>query len=292
MNMSLIQANKELENGVWTDSRTGLMWSRFSIGQRWVNGICIGDAAYIDWNSAEDVGKSFRLAGFKDWRLPTIDELKTLMIIGQGGYNCPPSILFKQEKYRWGESWSSSHAANWGDKLFVDFHNGKIDTTFPVVSKNVRAVRINQTDLPIFSSRITINELDKGVWTDPRTGLMWARISVGQEWVNGKCVGNAEKYGAYAAKMHARGFNLDGYTDWRLPTSKELETLLITNKAGYNCSSNILFQPKNDDWGRYWSSTHDFGESGFSDFAAFDHGKLYAGPDSMEQYIRVVRYGY
>lgn len=289
--MSLIQANKELENGVWTDSRTGLMWSRFSIGQRWVNGVCIGEAANIDWNSAGDVGKSFRLAGFNDWRLPTIDELKTLMIIEKGGYNCPPNILFKQEKYRWGESWSSSHASNWGDKLFVDFHNGKVDISFPAGCKNVRAVRNSQTDSLIFSSSIT-NELDKGVWTDPRTGLMWARISMGQEWVNGTCVGNAEEYDAYTAKNHARGFNLDGYTDWRLPTSKELETLLIINKAGYNCSSDILFQPKKNDWGRYWSSTPDYDERSFSEFAAFDNGKLYAGPDSLKQYIRAVRYGY
>lgn len=55
-----IQAENELDHGVWTDLQTGLMWSRFSIGQQWVNGKCIGDAAHsINWDLAKDTCKSF-----------------------------------------------------------------------------------------------------------------------------------------------------------------------------------------------------------------------------------------
>ena len=74
-----IQNDNELDHGVWTDLRTGLMWCRFSIGQQWINGKCIGEAATsIDFSLAEDVCKSFRLAGFNDWRLPTKEELLAL----------------------------------------------------------------------------------------------------------------------------------------------------------------------------------------------------------------------
>ena len=104
-----IQNDNELDHGVWTDLRTGLMWCRFSIGQQWINGKCIGEAATsIDFSLAEDVCKSFRLAGFNDWRLPTIDELKTLMKINQPGYNSPPGMLLVPKNENWGCFWSSS----------------------------------------------------------------------------------------------------------------------------------------------------------------------------------------
>ena len=97
------------------------------------------------------------------------------------------------------------------------------------------------------------NELDKGVWTDPSTGLMWARISIGQKWINGKCVSNAEWLDWHKASLICKKLRLAGYNDWRLPTIKELKTLMKANKTGYNCPDGMLFKP--NDWGFYWSSS-------------------------------------
>ncbi|NWK82696.1 DUF1566 domain-containing protein [Acinetobacter sp. SwsAc4] len=104
----IIHSNNELEQGVWTDPKTGLMWARINIGQEWKNGQCIGEAKSLNWEDAQKACKDFRLAGYSSWRLPTLDELKTLKLEKEAGYNCPQGILFKPRKYEWGEYWSSS----------------------------------------------------------------------------------------------------------------------------------------------------------------------------------------
>lgn len=69
-----INSNNELEQGVWTDPETGLMWARISIGQEWKYGRCIGDAKKLNWEDAEKACKDFRLVNYNHWRLPTIDN--------------------------------------------------------------------------------------------------------------------------------------------------------------------------------------------------------------------------
>ena len=101
-------ALEELKTGVWSDSITGLMWARISIGQEWANGTERGEAKWIHWNSAESFCKKLRLGGFDDWRLPSINELKTLMKINQPGYNSPPGMLLVPKNENWGCFWSSS----------------------------------------------------------------------------------------------------------------------------------------------------------------------------------------
>ena len=119
-----VQSDNELDKGVWTDSNTGLMWSRISIGQRWENGQCVGDAKKLNWENAKKECKNFRLAGFNDWRLPTINELKTLMIQGKHGYNCPKDVLFQPVKNDYGFYWSDSSYANYGLMWGVYFDDG------------------------------------------------------------------------------------------------------------------------------------------------------------------------
>jgi hypothetical protein len=80
-----------------------------------------------------------------------------------------------------------------------------------------------------------------GTVVDPATGLMWTRetIATDKTWSE--------------AKAAAAAVTLGGFTDWRLPTRKELLTLVDDTR--YNPAINTdLFQC---DSNRYWSSTVD-----------------------------------
>jgi len=97
----------ELENGVWTDPETGLMWARISVGQKWVDGKSQGIAAWVDWQKAENLCINMRLANFNDWRLPTIEELKTLMKKNESGYLTINTVLIQPAAGSWGFYWSN-----------------------------------------------------------------------------------------------------------------------------------------------------------------------------------------
>ena len=65
-------------DGTLLDTKTGLMWCRYSIGQDWKNGTVVGDAKAMVWNKAKKIPNDFNskdgCGGFYDWRLPSIDE--------------------------------------------------------------------------------------------------------------------------------------------------------------------------------------------------------------------------
>lgn len=69
-----------------------LSWCRFVYGQSWQNDMPVGSIEKVDWQTAFVVTEEFNrkggYAGFTDWRLPTINELKVLFDRnnGQNGY--------------------------------------------------------------------------------------------------------------------------------------------------------------------------------------------------------------
>jgi hypothetical protein len=71
-----------IKDGIATDTETGLTWLRFTHGQRWENGNVVGDAERFTWDDAMKIPDTFNqqgYAGYNDWRVPDVDELKTLI---------------------------------------------------------------------------------------------------------------------------------------------------------------------------------------------------------------------
>lgn len=86
------KSTKSEQNAVWIDSKTGLMWSRISIGQVWSNGKATGEAKKLSWKAAGEACALFDLAGFCDWRLPEENELKSLMRRKEQASNAPVRV--------------------------------------------------------------------------------------------------------------------------------------------------------------------------------------------------------
>lgn len=90
-------------DGTVTDSRNGLIWMRFAIGQTWDGTSCLGKATTYTLNKAMALRHTF--AGYDDWRLPTRDELASIVDLNRKN----PAInieAFPQTAGSW--FWSSS----------------------------------------------------------------------------------------------------------------------------------------------------------------------------------------
>lgn len=104
-----------------TDKKTGLIWSRCSVGQNWDGGSCRGAATALNFQQAEDLA-----AKSNGWRLPEAAELWG--IVDHGCWN--PSIdsaVFPNTPQRW--FWTSTVFPWSGNSMVwvVLFTNGNSD---------------------------------------------------------------------------------------------------------------------------------------------------------------------
>lgn len=150
----------QVREGLAKDTTTGLIWMRCSMGQNWDGTTCLGEAAKFTWDQAMDVSKHFDYAGFSDWRLPSSDELKTLVHCSSGltkpymdevrtacaeDYATPVIVAeaFPETPERW--FWSSSaYARGNGYAWFVSFVFGYDDFGSKSDEGAVRLVRKNR----------------------------------------------------------------------------------------------------------------------------------------------------
>ena len=110
---------------------------------------------------------------------------------------------------------------------------------------------------------------------DKSTGLMWQDNQAG---IN-------KTYSWYGAKKYCNNLNLAGYTDWRLPTKKELRSIIDYNR--YNPAIKKQFKNRRSNY--YWSSTSYAGSSNNAWELHFKNGGDNDYNEDGNGYVRCVR---
>lgn len=70
--------------GLVIDRDNNVMWMRCSIGQMWSGNTCSGMATKLTKEEAQKVAQAQSYGGYSDWRLPTADELESLIHCSNG----------------------------------------------------------------------------------------------------------------------------------------------------------------------------------------------------------------
>ncbi|MBM3178858.1 MAG: DUF1566 domain-containing protein [Chloroflexi bacterium] len=275
-------------DGTVSDLVTGLMWSQSAD----LNGDgTINASDKLSYTNAMNGADSSTLAGYDDWRLPTIKELYSLILFdGTDVSACPggscsatPFIDTRYFDYAYGDTSAGervidaqfatstkyvSTTMNGDETLFgVNFADGRIkgyglsmrgsDKTFFVLYVHGG----NNYGVNAYGDN------GNGTVTDNATGLTWMQgdSGTGMNWES--------------ALAYCEGYSATGSDDWRLPSVKELQSILdysrspaTTNSPAIDpifASTAIRSEDGSTDYPFYWSSTTHASSNGGADFAAY-----------------------
>ncbi|MDE3743834.1 DUF1566 domain-containing protein [Maribacter polysaccharolyticus] len=272
-------------DGTVTDLNTGLMWQQTPDFER------------HNYYDAFDYVDELEIGGYTDWRLPTIKELYSLLysngsLDASGSAGSQPYLYdeyfdfeYEENMLYAGQYWSSTkyvkgglQSTNIEGAFGFNFADGHIkayetglyyDGTSGVEDPGcfVRAVRGTENVYGVND----FEDNGDGTVTDNATGLMWQQVDDGNsyDWIDAL---------AYASESE-----LAGYTDWRLPNTKELQSIVDYDKTTFPAIDEDYFTcTDSDSW--FWTSTTQGDYKYTACYLAF--GKAYSkdNSDATEYY--------
>jgi hypothetical protein len=123
-----------------------------------------------------------------------------------------------------------------------------------------------------------------------RTGLQWAQCALGQSWSRDFCTGQATSMTWDQANAAIDALNrsgeLAGYTDWRLPSRTELESIVETCREAPAINENIF---PNTPWAGFWTRSLDTGDPATAWFVGFYGGLTFDYSRAAGYRVRPVR---
>jgi hypothetical protein len=143
-----------------------------------------------------------------------------------------------------------------------------------------------QNNLPPSNPDFVYGNNGDGTVTDLRNGLMWKKCVEGESGTG--CSGTATTLAWAAAQVAAQASTFAGYSDWRVPNIRELQSLVEDCRA--NPAINDAVFP-NDPSSDVWSGSPYVDGPGLAYEVVFDGG--YSGGDSRAAgyHVRLVRGG-
>jgi hypothetical protein len=218
-------------DGTVADDVTGLMWQQKL------------PAATLAWSAARNYCATLLLAGYADWRLPSYIELVSLVDYGPARPAVNATVFAGTPKdYFWTSTpLAAKPTVITPSAWFVDFTDGSTSETILTDMNWARCVRrTSGANAP--SCRYVIH--GDGTVNDAMTGLTWQQaLAPGAlDWPTGM---------QYCATLA-----LGGRDHWRLPTIKELLTLVDVSvdtiaTLGFAMDTRVFPTPVNI----LWSST-------------------------------------
>lgn len=228
-------------DGTVTDNLTTLEWTKCSADD--ATGVddtadCAGVHGKYSWGDAIGLCGGLIYAGHDDWRLPSFAELAS--IIDYAGHQPAirgvyfPNTHYKVEagnlKARY---WTSTGWYDWpGFSMYIDFADGFFNVIESDRLLYTRCVRGNPVlpnpVLPNPDYSIGIDEMAGTVY-DNATSLRWMRCSMlenGQADPDPDCSGTHGVYTWNQAVNACSSLTFGGRSDWRLPTIRELFSLV------------------------------------------------------------------
>jgi serine/threonine protein kinase len=244
---------------IWTDSswtaksqfyKSRLMWTNKDNGKQ------------LSWAGAKDYCGKLRLGGYPDWRLPSVDELKGLSE-GKRAFDESVAIYHTKKGILLSDPsiWSSATGTGFdfgteddigGRALCVRTDNGKPPSQAAVALPNGDG-NANPANASSSDQNVQPTSGVTGVWIDSDTGLTWQKEP-----------GSSERTWAQS-DSYCHDLKLAGFSDWRLASLNELESV-YPHKRELGLSSYVI-----------WSSEHNVDPRKAWYFYFFD-GKRYELP--------------
>jgi hypothetical protein len=279
-----------IDNGNFTltDRLTGLIWEKQPIGFE------------MSWEDALGYCNTLRLGGYKDWRLPNRRELLSLVHVGEGfpvNWFNSQGFIGLQEDYYWS---STTYSSDTNDAWYVNFFFGEVEKFDKSFGCDVLAVRRPPSETVVdviitgqtkkfsngddgdqqentFWSKSQFKDNGNGTLTDKLTGLIWEKKP------------SDKKMYFQESLTYCDTLTTGGFSDWRLPTRIELESLV---NAGKNSPAEWLnsqgFSGLQADY--FWSATpYALWPSSWAWYVDFYNGDLHGVDQKNRNYVLAVR---
>ena len=241
------------------DRVTGLVWQR-----------AIGTDTYL-WKEAQSYCAKLVVGGARDWRLPTLIELTSLVDFTR----VSPAIdrrAFPDPAQ--GNFWTSTPVAgNSGEAWYLAFSTGfTYQGHEEFLRIGARCVRATTRPRCVHSSRYV--GAGAATVTDSETGLTWQRTLDGATttWTG--------------AKTYCQSLKLPGGGRWRLPSMKELQTLI---DVGRKEPAIDLTAFPGSPMEQFWTSSALAGSSTDAWFVSFRLGAVNTIDKNSQGFVRCVR---
>ncbi|MBF0397942.1 MAG: DUF1566 domain-containing protein, partial [Desulfobacterales bacterium] len=305
-------------DGTLTDKLTGLMWLK--------NASCLAqqtwDNAFIAISNLNTNPSSYTCSGYNktynDWRLPNINELKSLVnyqinypsnyLNDQGFVSFQDTIYWTSTTLAYATTYADVVSFSYGDAHIYDKTNsfyilpvrGGTSESYGNTEHLILLPKTGQTTkfkdgddgdikagVPLASTRFTDN--GDGTVTDNMTGLMWLK--------NVNSFGSLSWQGALDAvadlNSNPSNYSDSGYSanheDWYLPNIEELSSLIDRSKSFPAISEGHPFTNVQYSDYYYWSSTTVAATTSNAHTIAFNGYTTHDSKTNSTQFVTAVR---